>query len=144
MFLQAYACSLSGICLKAESTTVHPSFSVQERIRDIFSSSNETVVRVKATRKDTTKEKPSRVLKMGSGHSKEGHVLTTGLLRNADQIWIEHQESFYLAQLVGHDQLCNISMLKIMEPKRIFLPYCFRSWPRFIPGINPGWINLCT
>ena len=113
---------LSGLCLKAESTTLHPSFSVQERIRDIFSSSNETVVRVKATRKDTTKEKPSRVLKMGSGFfvSKEGHVLTTGLLRNPDQIWIEHQESFYLAQLIGHDQLCNISMLKIIEPKKDF------------------------
>jgi S1-C subfamily serine protease len=122
LVLTSFCLLLSGLCLKAESTTVHPSFSVQERIRDIFSSSNEAVVRVKATRKDTTKEKPSRVLKMGSGFfvSKEGHVLTTGLLRNADQIWIEHQESFYLAQLVGHDQLCNISMLKIVEPKKDF------------------------
>ena len=33
---------------------------------------------------------------MGSGFfvSKEGHVLTTGLLRNADQIWIEHAQVF--------------------------------------------------
>ena len=58
----------------------------------------------------------NRVLKMGSFFvSKDGHVLTTGLLRNADQIWVEHQQSFYLAQLIGHDYLCNVSMLKVIE-----------------------------
>lgn len=111
-----------GLDIRAEKNPIVSSFSVQDRIRDIYASSNECVVRVKATRNDSTDEKSSRVLKMGSGFfvSKDGHILTTGLLRNADQIWIEHQHSFYLSQLIGHDQLCNISMLKIVDPKKDF------------------------
>lgn len=111
-----------GVSIRADSSFSHPSLSVQDRIRDIFVSSSDCVVRVKAIRKDQTGDKSSRVLKMGSGFfvSKDGHVLTTGLLRNADQIWIEHQQSFYLAQLIGHDYLCNISMLKVVEPKKEF------------------------
>lgn len=112
----------SGSFLLAESALSGSFLSVQDRVRDIFEVSNDCVVRVKATRKNTTKEKSSRVLKMGSGFfvSKDGHVLTTGLLRNADQIWIEHRQSFYLAQLVGHDHLCNISMLKVTESNKEF------------------------
>lgn len=108
--------------LRAESADFHPSLSIQDRVREIFEGSSDCVVRVKATRKDTSVVKTSRVLKMGSGFlvSKEGHILTTGLLRNADQIWIEHQHVFYLAQLIGHDYLCNVSMLKVMNAKREF------------------------
>ena len=127
--LNAPACThkhlLAGFCpfLNADSSNNHPALSVQDRIKDIYNSSKDCVVRVKATRKDTLEEKTNRVLKMGSGFfvSKEGHVLTTGLLRNVDQIWIEHSKSFYLAQLIGHDYLCNVSLLKVVEPKRISL-----------------------
>ncbi len=37
---------------------------------------------------------------MGSGFfaSKDGHVLTTGLLPNADRVWIEYNKEYYLAE----------------------------------------------
>ena len=135
---------LTSICLlvsapflKADSSNNHPALSVQDRIKDIFNSSKDCVVRVKATRKDTLEEKTNRVLKMGSGFfvSKEGHVLTTGLLRNADQIWIEHSKSFYLAQLIGHDYLCNVSLLKVVEPKKEFP---FLSISNQSENLSPG------
>ena len=56
-----------GFFLQADTNTLHPSLSVQERVRDIFENSSDCVVRVKATRKDEVDEKVSRVLKMGSG-----------------------------------------------------------------------------
>ena len=103
--------------LQADTSTSHPSLSLQERVRDIYENSSECIVRVKATRKDKVDEKVSRVLKMGSGFfvSKDGHILTSGLLRNADQIWIEYQQSVYLAQLIAHDHLCYLSMLKVVD-----------------------------
>ena len=119
---------LCGLLVSAESTLdSHPYLSLQERVQDIFNSSKDCVVRVKATRKDMIGTQTNRVLKMGSGFfvSKDGHVLTTGLLRNADQIWVEHQQSFYLAQLIGHDYLCNVSMLKVIESQNEFLFDCF-------------------
>ena len=108
--------------LLGQSPEVHPSLSIQDRVKDIFNTSKGCVVRVKATRKDSGGEKTNRVLKMGSGFfvSKDGHILTTGLLRNADQIWVEHEQFFYLAQLVGHDSLCNLSMLKVVNTDKEF------------------------
>ena len=91
--------------------------SLQSRIKEINESSSSSVVRVKATREETKDGKVRRLLKMGSGFfvSKDGHVLTTGLLEDADRIWIEHDQSFYLAEKIGRDPLCNISLLKIIE-----------------------------
>ncbi len=121
VFTSFCICLLGGSVF-AQSDTPHPSFSIQERVRDIYNSSRDCVVRVKATRKDSTEDKTNRVLKMGSGFfvSKDGHILTTGLLRNADQIWIEHDNAFFLAQLIGHDSLCNVSMLKVMDTEKEF------------------------
>lgn len=129
---------LCGLLVSAESTLdSHPSLSLQERVQDIFSSSKDCVVRVKATRKDMIGTQTNRVLKMGSGFfvSKDGHVLTTGLLRNADQIWVEHQHSFYLAQLIGHDYLCNVSMLKVIESQNEFP---FLSVSDDVKDLTPG------
>src|SRR6056300_566147 len=135
---------LTSICLlfsasflHADTGNSHPALSIQDRIKDIFSSTKDCVVRVKATRKDTLEEKTNRVLKMGSGFfvSKEGHVLTTGLLRNADQIWVEHEKSFYLAQLIGHDYLCNVSLLKVVDPKKDFP---FLSVSERAENLSPG------
>ena len=66
---------------------------------------------------------------MGSGFfiSKEGHVLTTGLLQDADRIWVEHRNSYFLAQKVGHDPLCNLSLLKISEKPKDFTFISFSS-----------------
>lgn len=121
-FLPCLCLFTLGFFAHANPANLAPSLSLQERIRDIFQNSKDSVVRVKATRKDTSENKTNRVLKMGSGFfvSKDGHILTTGLLRNADQIWVEHDQAFYLAQLIGHDYLCNVSMLKVLDTDKEF------------------------
>ena len=96
--------------------------SLQTRIQEVFKSTESSVVRVKAAREKRIENKVSRLLKMGSGFfiSKEGHVLTTGLLQDADRIWVEHRNSYFLAHKVGHDPLCNLSILKISEKPKDF------------------------
>ena len=91
---------------------------LEYRIQTIFSEKSNSVVRVKASRVAKTGDKTKRYLKMGSGFfvSKEGHVLTTGLLPNADRVWIEYNDSYLLAEEVGHDPMCNLSLLKLLEP----------------------------
>ena len=42
--------------------------------------------------------------------------MTTGLLPNADRVWIEYNDSFLLAEEVGHDPMCNLSLLKLLDP----------------------------
>jgi S1-C subfamily serine protease len=111
---------LSPEILHAEPSGEVSFLSLQTRIQEVFSTSVSSVVRVKAARERRVGNKVSTSLKMGSGFfiSKEGHVLTTGLLQDADRIWIEHHNSFYLAEKVGHDPLCNLSLLKVtVKPK---------------------------
>ena len=91
---------------------------LESRIQTIFSDKSNSAVRVKASGVAKAGEKIKRILKMGSGFfvSKEGHVLTTGLLPNADRVWIEYNDSYLLAEEVGHDPMCNLSLLKLLEP----------------------------
>lgn len=91
---------------------------LESRIQTIFSEKSNSVVRVKASRVAKAGDKIKRFLKMGSGFfvSKEGHVLTTGLLPDADRVWIEYTDSYLLAEEVGHDPMCNLSLLKLLEP----------------------------
>ena len=92
-------------------------FNLQSRIQEIFEASKTSVVRVKATREVVAEGKTRRILKMGTGFfvSKDGQVLTTGLLKDPDRIWVEHMGSFYLAEKLGQDVLCNLSLLKLEE-----------------------------
>ena len=94
-----------------------PSLSLESRIRTIFGEKSQSVVRVKATRVSKIGNKIKKQLKIGSGFfvSKEGHILTTGLLPKADRIWIEYNASYLLADEVGHDPMCNLSLLKLVE-----------------------------
>ena len=91
---------------------------LESRIQTIFSEKSNSVVRVKASCVAKAGDKIKRFLKMGSGFfvSKEGHVLTTGLLPDADRVWIEYNDSYLLAEEVGHDPMCNLSLLKLLEP----------------------------
>ncbi len=93
------------------------SFLFESRIKSTFLDKSDSVVRVKATRVAIMGEKTKRLLKMGSGFfiSKEGHLLTTGLLPDADRIWIEYKQSYLLAEEIGHDSMCNLSLLKLLE-----------------------------
>ena len=95
---------------------------MQERIQEIYNNSKSAVVRVKATKEVKSDGKTRKLLKMGSGFfvSKDGHVLTTGLLKDPDRIWIEHESAFYLAENVGRDPLCNVSMIKVSELPKSF------------------------
>ena len=108
---------LAIVCHGADNEA--SSFGLQDRIQDVYHSFHSSIVRVKATKQTGTAEDQqiSRVLKMGTGFivSKDGHVLTSGLLRDPDRVWIEHERSFYLAKLIGKDELCNISLLKIED-----------------------------
>ena len=105
-------------CIELGATEkVEDFLSLQTRIQEIFETSKLSIVRVKATRERIENQKTRRLLKMGSGFfvSKDGHVLTTGLLVNPDRIWIEHDGSFFLAVQVGSDPLCNLSLLILSE-----------------------------
>jgi S1-C subfamily serine protease len=96
--------------------------STQLRIQDLFSKFESSVVRVKATREEVIKGKTKRLLKMGSGFfvSKDGHILTTGLLANADRTWIEHNKEYFLTENLGSDPLCNLTLLKTIEKPKKF------------------------
>ena len=96
--------------------------STQLRIQDLFSKFESSVVRVKATREEVVKGKTKRLLKMGSGFfvSKDGHILTTGLLANADRTWIEHNKEYFLTENLGSDLLCNLTLLKTIEKPKKF------------------------
>ena len=73
----------------------------QARLQELFIKYESSVVRVKATRQDLTSENKKRILKMGSGFfvSKDGHILTTGLLLNPERVWIEHKNKFFLTNV---------------------------------------------
>ena len=94
------------------------SFTLESRIQEVFQQHSESVVRVKATSESQVGDKVRRLLKIGSGFfvSKEGHILTTGLLPNAERIWVEFKNTYLLAEEIGHDPLCNLSLLKLLEP----------------------------
>lgn len=96
--------------------------SLESRIQDVFNGSRSSVVRVKAAREQRVDNKVKRFLKMGSGFfiSKEAHVLTTGLLDQPDRIWVEYENSYFLAEKIGHDPLCNISLLQLSSKPRNF------------------------
>ena len=91
--------------------------SFQLRVQEIFSKYKTSIVRVKATGENTVEGKKTRLLKMGSGFfiSKDGHILTTGLLQNSERVWIEHEKAYFLAEHLGTDSQCNLSLLKTIE-----------------------------
>ena len=109
---------LLGLLINKIGYTQESSLTLEYRVKAIFSEKSKSVVRVKATRVSKAGEKTRRFLKIGSGFfiSKEGHVLTTGLLPNADRVWIEYNKSYLLAEEIGHDPMCNLSLLKLLEP----------------------------
>jgi len=115
------------------------SFALQDRIQDVYESFHSSIVRIKATKQNSNDEQQSvsRVLKMGTGFivSKDGHVLTSGLLQEPERIWIEHDKSFYLAELLGNDSMCNLSLLKIVDANREF---SFVSLVDQVSDIKPG------
>ena len=83
---------------------------------------------------------------MGSGFfvSKDGQVLTTGLLKDPDRIWVEHMGSFYLAEKLGQDILCNLSLLKIGDyAEKFFFCYSVRFPRRVQSRIHSCSSNLC-
>ena len=59
---------------------------------------------------------------MGSGFfvSKDGHILTTGVLQNADRVWVEHKSKYFLTETIGTDSLCNLTLLKTLEKPEEF------------------------
>ena len=80
--------------------------SSQAQIQQIFKDKETAVVRVKATRVDNLNGKAKGFLKWVVVFiSKDGHVLTTGLLSNAERIWVEHLDTYLLAEEIGNDPM---------------------------------------
>lgn len=115
-----FALFFSNISVFADG--VDDYLSTQLRVQELFVKFKSSVVRVKATREQDVNSKTKRLLKMGSGFfvSKDGHVLTTGLLPNADRVWIEYNKEYFLAENLGSDSLCNLSLLKTYEKPKTF------------------------
>ncbi len=111
--------------------------SFQLRVQEIFSKYKTSIVRVKATGENTVEGKKTRLLKMGSGFfiSKDGHILTTGLLQNSERVWIEHEKAYFLAEHLGTDSQCNLSLLKTIEKPDNFN---FVSFESSEPSIGVG------
>ena len=103
--------------------------STQLRIQELFKKNESAVVQVKATREEVVDGKTKRLLKMGSGFfvSKDGHILTTGLLPNASRVWVEHKKAYYLTETLGSDSLCNLTLLKTLEKPKGFNFVTFSS-----------------
>ena len=89
--------------------------SLQGRVVELFDRYRTSVVRIKATKQTQEGKQVKRSLKMGTGFfvSNEGHVLTTGLLRAADRVWVELGNNYYLSEVVGEDPLSNLALLKV-------------------------------
>lgn len=103
--------------------------STQLRIQELFEKYESAVVQVKATREEVVDGKTKRLLKMGSGFfvSKDGHILTTGLLPNASRVWVEHKKAYFLTESLGTDSLCNLTLLKTLEKPKDFNFVTFSS-----------------
>jgi S1-C subfamily serine protease len=101
----------------------------QLRVQELFKKYENSLVRVKATRQNLVDGKTKRLLKMGSGFfvSKDGHILTTGVLKNADRIWVEHKNKYFLTETIGSDSLCNLTLLKTLEKPEKFKYVSFSS-----------------
>ena len=41
--------------------------------------------------------------------------------RRLGRIWIEYENAFYLAEEIGKDDLCNLSLLKLTKRQRILI-----------------------
>tara|TARA_Y100001934_G_scaffold281611_1_gene391924 strand:- start:4132 stop:5253 length:1122 start_codon:yes stop_codon:yes gene_type:complete len=98
-----------------------PFLALQNRLVDVFARNEPAIVRVKAAIILKGKEgKPDKkTLRVGTGFfvSREGHVLTSDLVREAGRIWVEHHQDFYLAEVVGRDAIANIALLKLTDKK---------------------------
>ena len=103
--------------------------SSQLRVQELFKKYENSLVRVKATRQDLIDGKTKRLLKMGSGFfvSKDGHILTTGVLQNADRVWVEHKSKYFLTETIGTDSFCNLTLLKTLEKPEKFNYISFSS-----------------
>lgn len=93
---------------------------IQEQIYKVFESHKSAIVRVKAAFKTEEEDaKPSQVnLRVGTGFfvSQEGHVLVSASrAMGADRIQVEFNGSSYPAEVVGHDPLTNVSLLRVLK-----------------------------
>ena len=118
--LFSFALFFSGLLCFANGEEDY--LATQLRIQELFRKYESSVVRVKATREEVVNGKTKRLLKMGSGFfvSKDGHILTTGLLVGADRVWIEHNKEYFLTETLGSDLLCNLTVLKTLTKPEKF------------------------
>lgn len=84
---------------------------------DVFEENKNAVIRVYgAKNKDTEVEGNGSELQIGTGFfiSKEGHVMTTAnVVEGATRVWIQYEDTFHFACVVGYDTNTNIAILQL-------------------------------
>jgi serine protease Do len=97
---------------------------LQNRLVEVFAHNEPSIVRIKATVEVKSKDGNSsrRTLRVGTGFfvSQDGHVLTSDLVQNARLVWIEHRQIYYLSEVIGHDPISNIALLKVKTKPKEF------------------------
>lgn len=87
---------------------------MQRRLIDVFEQNRGAVLKVVAAF-DAKEDDGRNFLLIGTGFyvSREGHILTnTNIVFGANRIWVERKGIAYAAEVVGHDPLTNVSILR--------------------------------
>ncbi len=106
--------------LVAQRVGASDALALQQRLISVFEQNKDAVVRVKAAyrQKTASDEGPRVTLRVGTGFfiSREGHVLVSASRASgADRVWVEYLNKPYATEVIGHDELTNVSVLKVLE-----------------------------
>ena len=119
-----WAVLLLGLVVPRAYAATADALALQQRVVEVFEQNRDAVVRVKAAYRKPEKDGKQQVtLRMGTGFfvSREGHVLVSASrAAGADRVWIEFKDQSYATEMVGHDRLTNVSMLRVLEPPEGF------------------------
>ena len=109
---------LSLIC--AQAAPAQSNFlDLQNRVIEIFEETRNAIVRVKAANQRETEDGESQTyLVIGTGFfiSREGHVITSAKTTfNSERVWVEHNDIPYAAEIIGSDNVTNLSILRLIN-----------------------------
>lgn len=99
--------------------------SLQRRVVEVFGANRDAIVQVyAAVPREEGRERPLLLVGTGFFVSREGHVVTNAsVVYGAERLWIEHGGGTSEVQVLGHDPLSNVSVLRAekLPPKLHFI-----------------------
>ena len=108
-----------GLCGVRAFAGTADALALQERLVDVFEQNRDAIVRVKAAYRGPDKGGKAQItLRVGTGFfvSKEGDVLVSASRAvGATRVWVEFRGESYATEVVGHDRLTNVSLLRLIE-----------------------------